>query len=112
ARASRTRADRCRPRRLVFVRRAGAWAWGGRAGGRDRRPRERDLPCHFRPAPVERSGAMSRVARALAVLGVLALALVLGAGPAAAHSVLLETSPARGAAVATAPSKVVLTFNE
>jgi hypothetical protein len=55
---------------------------------------------------------MSRVARALAVLGVLALALVLGAGPAAAHSVLLETSPARGAAVATAPSKVVLTFNE
>jgi methionine-rich copper-binding protein CopC len=53
-----------------------------------------------------------RFARALAVLGGLALAFVLAAGPAAAHSVLLETSPARSAAVPTAPSNVVLTFNE
>ena len=55
---------------------------------------------------------MTRVVRALAVLGAAFLAFVLGAGPAAAHSVLLKTSPARGAAVATAPSTVVLTFNE
>jgi hypothetical protein len=57
-----------------------------------------------------------RVASALGALGALLaaalLALVLGASSAAAHSVLLNTSPVRSAAVPTAPGKVVLTFNE
>jgi methionine-rich copper-binding protein CopC len=53
-----------------------------------------------------RPSAHLRAGRALAVVA------VLGAGPAAAHSVLLETSPARGGTVPTAPTAVALTFNE
>jgi methionine-rich copper-binding protein CopC len=53
-----------------------------------------------------------RLAGVLVLLTGLALAGLLGAVPAAAHSVLLATSPARGGTVATVPSKVVLTFNE
>ncbi len=52
------------------------------------------------------------MARGLAALGAVLLAFVVGAGPAAAHSVLLDTSPARGGTVATAPTAISLTFNE
>ncbi|MET3936181.1 copper resistance CopC family protein [Arthrobacter sp. OAP107] len=47
-----------------------------------------------------------------AVLGALALvALLLTAGPASAHDVAESSSPADGATVATAPTKVSITFN-
>ena len=47
----------------------------------------------------------------LAVL--VALAIVLGGGaPASAHAELVETDPAEGAVVETAPDTVTLTFNE
>jgi hypothetical protein len=58
------------------------------------------------------SRALGRAARLLAALGLLGLLALLGAGPAAAHSVLLETSPARGGSVQVAPTSVALTFNE
>lgn len=45
--------------------------------------------------------------------GLVAFALlVMLAGPASAHSVLLATSPARSSRIVTAPASVVLTFNE
>ncbi len=45
--------------------------------------------------------------------GLLACALLVTlAGPAAAHSVLLSTSPTESGKVASAPASVVLTFNE
>jgi copper resistance protein C len=59
-----------------------------------------------------RSSALGRAGRALAVLAVLAFGAILGAGSAAAHSVLLSTSPARGGTVPIAPSNVSLIFNE
>ena len=59
-----------------------------------------------------RSSALKRAGRLLAAVAGVSLAGVLWAGPAAAHSVLLATSPARGGTVPTAPTKVVLTFNE
>lgn len=43
---------------------------------------------------------------------VCALAMLLVAGPAAAHSRLESSDPADGASLATPPSKVTLTFNE
>lgn len=60
-----------------------------------------------------RSGARRRVA----ALSLLLLALVTGLAllplqQAAAHAVLLETSPAAGSVVAVAPSEIVLLFNE
>jgi hypothetical protein len=58
------------------------------------------------------SSALRRAGRLLAVVVMLGFAAVLGAGPAAAHSVLLQTSPTRGGTVATAPASVALTFNE
>ena len=46
-------------------------------------------------------------------VALVALALVLlGAAPASAHAELLETDPAEGAVVETAPESVTLTFNE
>jgi methionine-rich copper-binding protein CopC len=56
--------------------------------------------------------AFTRAGRLLFALAALALVAVLGAAPATAHSVLLQTSPARGATVASAPDSVALTFNE
>ena len=41
-----------------------------------------------------------------------AAALVLGAGPAAAHNTLRSTNPADGSSLDTAPASVVLTFDE
>ena len=58
------------------------------------------------------SSALGRAGRLVAVLAVLAFGALLGAGPAAAHSVLLGTSPAREGTVDTAPSSVALTFDE
>lgn len=53
-----------------------------------------------------------RAGRAVA-LGVLCLLLgLLGATPAAAHTRLQSSDPADGASLATAPSRVSLTFNE
>ncbi|MDN5859610.1 MAG: copper resistance protein CopC [Pseudonocardia sp.] len=40
------------------------------------------------------------------------LVMMLVAGPAAAHARLVSSDPADGASLATAPSKVTLTFNE
>ena len=50
-------------------------------------------------------------AGAAAALVALAL-VVLGAAPASAHAELIETDPAEGAVVETAPDTVTLTFNE
>jgi copper transport protein len=46
------------------------------------------------------------------VVSLIAAWLLLAAGPAAAHAVLLETAPAEGARLADAPRSAVLTFNE
>ncbi|WP_433801463.1 copper resistance CopC family protein [Actinomycetospora sp. CA-084318] len=54
-------------------------------------------------------GAFLRSALVAALIGLLAL---LGAGPAAAHDVLEGSDPADGSQVATAPSRVTLTFGE
>ena len=59
-----------------------------------------------------RSRALGRAGRLLAALGAFMLLAVSGAGPAAAHSVLLQTSPAREGTLDTAPATVALTFNE
>ena len=60
------------------------------------------------PGPAPR-----RRARALIGCAVAALALVLAvAAPASAHATLESTSPAQNAVVATAPSRVALTFDE
>lgn len=41
-----------------------------------------------------------------------AISLLLGAGPAAAHAVLVETDPADGQVLADSPDQVTVTFNE
>ncbi|WP_210650424.1 copper resistance protein CopC [Nocardioides sp. SYSU D00065] len=52
-------------------------------------------------------------ATSLAAAALVALALVLlGSAPASAHAELVETDPAEGAVVETAPDTVTLTFNE
>ena len=56
-----------------------------------------------------RSGAL--VSALLVLLGA-AVPLVIAAGPAAAHDVLVSTSPANGATVEQTPSQVVLTFTD
>ena len=50
--------------------------------------------------------------RAVAVAVLCGLALLVGAAPAFAHTRLQSSDPADGASVATAPSRVSLTFNE
>lgn len=49
---------------------------------------------------------------ALLVLVGSAVTLVVAAGPAAAHDVLVSTSPANGSTVARTPSQIVLTFTD
>lgn len=61
------------------------------------------MPTHLSPA--------RRAALPLLLLLTAALVL-LGAGPASAHSALVSTDPADGSTVRTAPSAVTLTFNE
>ncbi|HEX5918046.1 MAG TPA: copper resistance protein CopC [Nocardioides sp.] len=62
--------------------------------------------------PVRRHPSLpARWAGAAAALVALAL-VVLGAAPASAHAELIETDPAEGAVVETAPDTVTLTFNE
>jgi methionine-rich copper-binding protein CopC len=56
--------------------------------------------------------ALMRAGRLLAALAGLVLLALFAAGPAAAHSVLLQTAPARGGTVPTAPTTIALTFNE
>lgn len=53
-----------------------------------------------------------RVLRALALTLVTGLALLLGATPALAHTQFLDSDPADGARLDTAPEQVTLTFNE
>lgn len=55
---------------------------------------------------------MAHALRALALALVAAALLLLGAGPAAAHTRLTGSDPADGASLATAPDTVALTFNE
>ncbi|HEY8373803.1 MAG TPA: copper resistance CopC family protein [Pseudonocardiaceae bacterium] len=50
--------------------------------------------------------------RTLSTLVFAALALLLGAGPAAAHNVLVGSDPAKGSTVDTAPQQVRLTFDQ
>ncbi|WP_329056162.1 copper resistance protein CopC [Amycolatopsis sp. NBC_01488] len=50
--------------------------------------------------------------RTAVVLGAAACATLLGAPASDAHSVLLSSSPARDAAIATSPAEAVLVFNE
>ncbi|MEW1954513.1 copper resistance CopC family protein [Terrabacter sp. NPDC080008] len=52
------------------------------------------------------------LASALLVLLGSAVTSVVAAGPAAAHDVLISTSPANGATVAQTPSRIVLTFTD
>jgi copper resistance protein C len=54
-------------------------------------------------------GAFLRPALVAVLVGLLAF---LGAGPAAAHDVLEGSDPADGSSVATAPSRITLTFDE
>ena len=62
--------------------------------------------------PVRRARALPPGwARVLVALVALAL-VVLGAAPASAHAELIDTDPAEGAVVETAPDTVTLTFNE
>lgn len=65
-------------------------------------------PARWRPD----SPARARVAAALVALALALLQVVLGASPASAHAELIETDPAEGAVVETAPETVTLTFNE
>lgn len=53
-----------------------------------------------------------RALRAVAVTALCGLALLLGAGPASAHTRLVQSDPADGTSVATPPARVSLTFNE
>ena len=55
---------------------------------------------------------MRAVRRLLAVTAAVAVALLLGAGPASAHTRLSSSDPADGTSVADAPAAVALTFNE
>lgn len=45
------------------------------------------------------------------LLPIVVLVLLLGAAPAAADDVLIESDPCDGATLATAPSAIFLTFN-
>ncbi len=49
--------------------------------------------------------------RQLVVLALVGVALLLGAGTAFAHNVLVTSDPADGSSVATGPSRVTLTFD-
>ncbi len=50
--------------------------------------------------------------RSVAVVLALGVVLLIGAGPASAHSYLVGSDPADGASLAAGPPKVTLTFNE
>ncbi|EME51085.1 copper resistance protein [Rhodococcus ruber BKS 20-38] len=52
------------------------------------------------------------IARIVALLGTLVAALLFAAGPAAAHSVVIASTPAQGEQIARGPERVSLTFNE
>ncbi|MFD6675590.1 copper resistance protein CopC [Rhodococcus zopfii] len=50
--------------------------------------------------------------RMFAVLAALVAALLMSAGPASAHAVVLSSNPEEGAQIAQAPERVSVTFNE
>ncbi|WP_342660291.1 hypothetical protein Rruber_04994 [Rhodococcus ruber] len=52
------------------------------------------------------------LARLAGLLGAVAAALLFAAGPAAAHSVVIASTPAPGEQIAQGPERVSLTFNE
>lgn len=52
------------------------------------------------------------VRRALVLLTLAGLVLLAGAGPASAHSALIDSDPADGASMATGPQRVDLTFSD
>ena len=55
---------------------------------------------------------MTRTLRATAITLLCGLALLVGAGPAAAHTRLLGSDPADGTSLDTAPTRISLQFNE
>ncbi|MQY22335.1 hypothetical protein NRB20_54500 [Nocardia sp. RB20] len=64
------------------------------------------------PAARRMSHAVRRAVGAVAIALLTAGLAVLGAGPAAAHSVLVSVDPADGAQLSTGPARVTFTFNE
>ncbi len=59
------------------------------------------------------SGAVWRTVVVMLVSALLAIpAILLGAGPASAHTRLVSSNPANGASLSAAPAQVVLTFDE
>lgn len=58
------------------------------------------------------SFSRARFARCLGVVALVATALLSGNSVASAHSVLMSSTPAKDASIASAPSRASLTFNE
>ena len=85
------------------------WLGGARAAARCHRARVRDR-CVFAGPPLVTVPTIG-IRRALAVLSLVGLALLVGAGPAAAHNVLLGSDPPEGASLAAGPSRVSLRFD-
>jgi methionine-rich copper-binding protein CopC len=56
--------------------------------------------------------AFRRGSGALLVVGMVAMSTLVSAAPASAHTSLVAMTPANGSAVVTAPTQVVLTFDE
>ena len=104
-----------RPHAGGHRRRPGARRRGNR-GGRSSASGDRDPAVTVRPAGATgHAGTWRPVAALTSALLVLlgsAVTLVVAAGPAAAHDVLVSTSPANGSTVAQTPSKIVLTFTD
>ncbi|HEU4572720.1 MAG TPA: copper resistance protein CopC, partial [Candidatus Limnocylindrales bacterium] len=67
---------------------------------------------HRRPTSVTVIRSRRRLDRVLGALVLAALGLVLGAGSAAAHAVLVASVPGDGEVVATAPNEIRLVFSE
>ena len=76
-----------------------------------RRPRARASGSVRFCGPAARDRADIGIRRALAVLSLAGLTLLVGAGPAAAHNVLLGSDPPEGASVPAGPSRVSLRFD-
>jgi methionine-rich copper-binding protein CopC len=52
------------------------------------------------------------IRRAVAVVLLAGIALIAGQGTADAHAILVQSSPAAGSTLATAPAAITLTFDE
>ncbi|GES39515.1 copper resistance CopC family protein [Rhodococcus aetherivorans] len=64
------------------------------------------------PLVLARLAGLLGLARLAGLLGAVAAALLFAAGPAAAHSVVIASTPAPGEQIAQGPERVSLTFNE